>query len=73
MSISDRVVEERMPHWICPECRTFYFGASQFRFCPACADKKQLAEKEYWDKKATGQRSVALDIVSQILAKNNAR
>ena len=69
MSMIDRIVEERMPHWTCPDCKTMYFGAvSPIRFCPACKDKKDMAEKEYWDKKSAGQRQVADDIVQKILA-----
>ena len=73
MSIMNRLVEERIPHWSCPDCRTTYFGAVYpFRFCPACRDKKRLAEKEYWDKKIAEAQSVAQSIIDQILAKNKS-
>ena len=68
MSIVQRIVEEGVPHWNCPDCGTMYFGASKFRFCPACEWKKQQLEKEYWDNKRAGMWSIASDIVSQILA-----
>jgi uncharacterized Zn finger protein (UPF0148 family) len=69
MSILQRAVDERVPHWTCPDCGTTYFGAvSQFNFCPACKARKDKLEQEYWDKKAAGMRSVASDIVARILA-----
>jgi len=60
--------EEGVPHWKCPDCGTTYWGGTDFRFCPKCRAEKDKLEKEYWDKKIAGQRSVAQDIVSQILA-----
>ena len=72
MSILDRVVSERVPHWTCPVCQTTFFGAvSKFISCPHCAGEKEKAEKEYWDKKVAGQKLVAQSIVSQILAKKS--
>ena len=70
MSIIDKIVSEKVPHWTCPDCGTLYFGAvSPFRFCPACRDKQAVLEKQYWDNKAAGMRSVTGDIVAKILAK----
>lgn len=55
--------------WICPDCGAEYYGAvSPFRFCPACRAKKDGQEKQYWDNKSAGMRSVASDIVAKILA-----
>jgi len=58
------------PSWICPECGTEYFTVSPFKFCPACRAAKDKLEQEYWDRKRDGMRSIANDIVSQILAKS---
>lgn len=70
MSILQRAVEEQVPTWTCPDCRTTYFGAvSSFRFCPACRAKKDKLEREYWDNKRVGMRSITDDIVAKILAK----
>lgn len=62
-----------MKLWVCPDCGTEYTttGGSPMRFCPACRDKKKLAEQEYWDKKRAGMRSIASEIVSHILAKGD--
>lgn len=55
--------------WTCPDCGTDYYGAtSPFQFCPHCKAGKDKLEKQYWDNKRAGMRSIASDIVSQILA-----
>lgn len=57
-------------YWECTVCGNRYYAAGngEFRFCPACQERKHGLEKEYWDNKAAGMRSVASDIVSRVLA-----
>lgn len=56
--------------WTCPDCGTWYYtaGNGAMRFCPACKDKKDELEQEYWDNKRVGLRSVSDDIVARTLA-----
>ena len=69
MSILDRVVAEKVPHWTCLDCGTTYFGAvSPFKFCPKCADIREAKRLEYWAKETASQRSMASDIVNRLLA-----
>ncbi len=67
MSINERVTQERVPHWICPDCQTIYFGASSFRFCPKCADKKLEAQTAYWDNERARLKIVADGILAKYL------
>ena len=54
--------------WTCPICRTWYSCTGEMRFCPACRAEHDRLEKEYWDNKRSGLRSVSDDIVARILA-----
>ena len=67
MSMIQRANEEGLG-WSCPVCGTFYFCIGAMRFCPACKDKKDKLEQEYWDRKRDGMRSIANDIVAKTLA-----
>lgn len=56
----------------CPDCEAEYFGAVfPFQSCPSCEAAKAKVVKEYWDEKRAGMRSIASNIVSQILAGGN--
>jgi len=70
MSILDRAIDEKVPYWICPDCKTVYFNVigGPMRFCPHCKAEKDRLEKDYWDKKMAISKSIANDIVAQILA-----
>ena len=60
---------KRKPDWVCPDCGAEYYCVGEMRFCPACKDKKDKLEREYWDNKRAGLRSIATDIVARILNK----
>ena len=58
------------PDWVCPDCGTEYYCVGQMRFCPACQVEKDKVEKDYWDNKRSGLRSVSDNIVARTLAGN---
>lgn len=55
------------PSWECPDCGTIYYCVGQLVSCPKCADAKTRLDKEYWDNKRVGLRSISNDIVAKIL------
>ena len=59
------------PDWICPDCGVEYYCVGKPRSCPSCAAKKDRLEREYWDNKRVGLRSVSDDIVAKILSGGN--
>ncbi len=73
MSILQRAIDEKLPHWVCPnpDCGTVYFSVQTPRMCPACEAKKAEREKVYWDNKRASMRSVAGDIVAKMLNKSD--
>uniref|UniRef100_A0A6M3KE88 Uncharacterized protein n=1 Tax=viral metagenome TaxID=1070528 RepID=A0A6M3KE88_9ZZZZ len=66
MSMVERAIEEKVPYWICPDCKTVYFGAvSPFRFCPKCREESERKKVEYW----AGVVEKNKPLVQNILAK----
>lgn len=56
--------------WVCPVCGAEHYNVVSRRlmYCLHCKTEHDKAEQEYWDNKRSGMRSVADDIISQILA-----
>ena len=58
--------------WICPDYGTVHWTAgAPLRFCPHCKAEKDKLEQKYWDDIKVGQRSIANNVISQILAERS--
>ena len=56
--------------WVCPECGAeHYFVGQKMQFCPVCRAKEAEIERQWWDNKRVGMRSVTDDIVAKALGK----
>lgn len=70
MSIVERIVTERVPHWTCPDCGTLYFGAvSPFRFCPKCRGELERKRVEYWAGVVESNKPLVNAILAKYLGK----
>jgi hypothetical protein len=57
--------------WICPVCKHVFYANGPMLHCPECQSRQRKLEEAYWANKRAAQRSIADEIVNQILEAKN--